>query len=64
MADHNGSNPLAGVSDEERRTMERLLRMRPEQHKDAPKATGTRAEAQRRRREREREHPSEASHDA
>jgi hypothetical protein len=64
MSDLHGRNPLAGVSDEERRIMERLLRMRPEPHKDTPKPTGARADAQRRRREKERQQPSEASRGA
>jgi hypothetical protein len=58
MGDQDMGDPLAGVSDEERRIMERLLRMPPEPHKDAPKPTGARAEGQRRRRLKEREHPS------
>jgi hypothetical protein len=61
MDDQTVRNPLAGVSDEEQRIMERLLRMHPEPHKDAPKPTGTRADAQRRRREREHTQPSDAS---
>ena len=59
MGDQDSSNPLAGVSEEERRIMERLLRMPPEPHKAAPKPTGARADAQRRRREKERERPSD-----
>ena len=61
MGDRDASNPLAGVSDEERRIMERLLRMRPEPHKDAPKPTGARANAQRRRRQKERERPNDGA---
>jgi hypothetical protein len=63
MDGHDSNGPLAGVSEEERRIMERLLRMRPEPHKAAPKPAGAQADAQRRRREKEREgqHPSEAS---
>ena len=64
MSDRDATDPLAGVSDEERRIMERLLRMRPEPHKVAPKPSGARADAQRRRRERERQHPNEASRGA
>jgi hypothetical protein len=65
MSDQDTKNPFAGISDEERRIMGRLLRMRPEPHKDAPKPSGARADAQRRRRQKEREqHPSEASHGA
>ena len=64
MRDQNAKDPLVGVSDEERCIMERLLRMRPKPHKDAPKPTGARADAQRRRREKEREHLNEASRDA
>jgi len=57
MREQGASNPLSGVSEDERHIMERLLRMRPEPHKDAPKPTGTRADAQRRRRERARPTP-------
>lgn len=64
MGNHEASAPLTGVSDEERRIMERLLRMPPEPHNAAPKPSGARADAQRRRRERESEHPSEASRGA
>jgi len=55
MSDQNTKNPFVGISDEERRIMGRLLRMRPEPHQEAPKPTGTQADAQRRRRQRERE---------
>jgi hypothetical protein len=65
MSDQDAKNPFAGITDEERRIMGRLLRMRPELHKDMPKPTGTRANGQRRRRQREREqHPSGASRGA
>ena len=61
MSDKDTGGPLAGVSEDEWRIMERLLRMPPEPHRDSPRPSGTRAEAQRRRRQRERErHPSEA----
>jgi hypothetical protein len=46
-------DPLRGLTAEDQRIMNRLLRMPPEQQKVAPKPTGNRAEAQRRRRERE-----------
>ena len=58
MPDQTAKDPLTGISEDERRIMERLLRMHPEPHKDVPKPTGARAEAQRRRREKERERPS------
>jgi len=64
MGKQDTKNPFVGISDEERRIMGRLLRMRPEPHKTAPKPTGARADAQRRRREKEREHPTEASRGA
>jgi hypothetical protein len=63
MADRD-SDPLRGLSDEDRRVMERLLRAPPEQQKAVPKPTGERAEAQRRRRQKEREAASEASRGA
>jgi len=59
MGNQDTNSPFTGVSDEERRIMGRLLRMRPEPQKAASKPTGGRAEAQRRRRERERK----AGHD-
>jgi len=46
-----------GLTGIEKQVMRRLLRMKPEQQKAAPKPTGARAEAQRRRREKERRHP-------
>ena len=46
---------LKGISETEQSIMERLLQMPPEQHKAAPKPTGSKALAQQRRRERERE---------
>ena len=61
MSEQSTRDPLAGVLDDERRIMERLLRMRPEAQKDAPRPSSAQAEAQRRRREKERGHPSEAS---
>ena len=54
-------DPLAGISSEEQRIMERLLRTHPEQQKSAQKLNSTRAMAQRRRRERERDRPSRTS---
>jgi len=48
-------DPLRGISETEQAIMERLLQMPPEQHKAAPKPTGSKAIGQRRRRERERE---------
>ncbi len=61
MENRNTGNPLAGVSDEERGIMERLLRAPPEPHKAAIRPQGAQAHAQRRRREKEREHASGAS---
>lgn len=61
MNDQGSRNPPAGVSDEERHIMERLLRRPPEPHKAASKPPGARADAQRRRREKECKHPNEAS---
>jgi hypothetical protein len=54
-------DPRAGISGREQEIMSRLLRMRPEQQKAAPKPTNARAEAQRRRRENERPPPTVAS---
>jgi hypothetical protein len=45
---------LAGVSQRERDTMLALLKMRPEQHKSAPRVDTAKGRAQRRRREKER----------
>ena len=57
----DGHDPLQGVSDAERATMLALLRMRPEQQKEAPKVATAKGEAQRQRRRRERQPPSEAT---
>jgi len=50
----NDHDPLAGVSEQEREIMSRLLRMPPERQKAAPKPTSPKGEAQRRRRAQER----------
>ncbi len=57
MAPEN-HDPLAGISEHERKVMARLLRTPHEQQKAAPKPKSKRAEAQRRRREAERRQPS------
>ena len=51
-------SPLDAISECEREVMARLLHMRPEQHKAAPKPANARAEAQRRRRGKERRPPT------
>jgi hypothetical protein len=60
-ADVIGSDPLAGVSEQEREVMSRLLRMPPERQKAAPKPTSAKGEAQRRRRAQERQQPTGAN---
>ncbi len=55
---------LATISPREKAIMRRLLRMKPEPQKAAPKPTGARAEAQRRRREKERRDHATPSHGA
>jgi len=47
-------DPVAGIPAREREIMTRLLRMPPEQQKDAPKPTTAKGASQRRRRENER----------
>jgi len=51
-------DPLAGVSEQERKIMSRLLRMPPEHQKAASKPATTKGEAQRRRRAQERQQPT------
>jgi hypothetical protein len=53
--------PLSGISTEEQEIMDRLLRMKPEQQKEASRPMTAQADAQRRRREREKQRPNTAS---
>jgi len=55
------SDPLAEIANRVQQIMTRLLRMRPEPQKTAPKAATPKGEAQRRRRENERQRPTAAS---
>ena len=55
-------NPLAGVSEQEREIMSRLLRMPPEPQKAAHKPASAKGEAQRRRRAKERQEPARNTH--
>lgn len=52
---------LDGISEDERRTMHALLKMRPEPHKAAPKPATPKGEAQRRRRAQERQRATGAT---
>jgi hypothetical protein len=61
MSKYETRGPLTSISSEEQEIMARLLRMKPEQQKDAPKPATAQADAQRRRRERERQRPNAAS---
>lgn len=61
MAEKLPPNPLTGLALKERTIMGNLLRMSPEQHKEAPKQATAKAEAQQRRRHREKMSSSEAS---
>lgn len=49
------TDSLESISEDERRIMSRLLKMKPEQQKVTPKPQTSKGEAQRRRRERERQ---------
>jgi hypothetical protein len=64
MRERSAPSALAGVSDNERRIMERLLRMPHEQQKETSKPSNGRAQAQQRRRKKEKEAAATASHDA
>jgi hypothetical protein len=55
MTEKTSKTPLYGLLPKERAIMGNLLRMPPEQHKDAAKPTSVKAEGQRRRRQNERE---------
>ena len=57
------TDPLAGLSEQEREIMSRLLRLPPERQKAAPKPTTAKGEAQRRRRAQERQQPTGANGD-
>jgi hypothetical protein len=59
----NQNEPLAGISKREREIMVRLLRMSPEQQKDAPKPATSKGIAQRQRRRNEREAANAAMSD-
>jgi hypothetical protein len=56
--DPENRDPLAGVSEEEREIMSRLLRTPPEPQKAASKPATAKGEAQRRRRAQERQQPT------
>jgi len=60
MSDTDRHDPLASISERERKTMATLLRMRPERQKAAAKPATVQGEAQRRRREKERQRPTVA----
>jgi len=55
MPESGPPSPLDGLSETEGEVMRRLMRMRPEQQKGAPKPKTIKGEAQRRRREKERQ---------
>jgi hypothetical protein len=59
MPDPKSLSPIEGLSESESEIMRRLMAMRPEQHKDAPKPKTRKGEAQRRRREKERQMPND-----
>lgn len=57
MPESERQNPLMGLSEDERRTMAQLLRMKPEQQKESARPLTSKGKAQRKRRERERQPP-------